>query len=342
MTPPIFHCEIDFFPSAHLNTIYDGFWKLKQKGLISLKINRIKSLNDKPILKVIVNKTYIFIYDALDGFNWVDGSFEENIIHFETKINCDFYFKRSYSPVLKKHLKKGSIFPLGINFNYDYDGDYPLKLDEKLRSFVKRNITKNSFKLKFYEYPPIMNPENKILFLCGLWDPSLVKCSQLKAQREKINTDRIALIRTCKSEFGKYFTGGIQIDNYSQKIAQDVLVSKQFTNKQKFLRLIKNHNICIATTGLHNSIGWKFAEYAAASRAIISEPLNYNLPGNFQEGTNYLSFTSNTDLILKIQKLLGNNNTIQKIMTANYNYYKNHMHSEKMVWNSLLKILKNE
>lgn len=40
------------------------------------------------------------------------------------------------------------------------------------------------------------------------------------------------------------------------------------------MRLMKQSRICIATTGLHDSIGWKFAEYVVAGRTIVIEPLN--------------------------------------------------------------------
>ena len=57
-----------------------------------------------------------------------------------------------------------------------------------------------------------------------------------------------------------------------------------------FLNIVKSSDICIATTGLHKSIGWKFGEYIAASRAIITEPLYYEIPGELKRGSNYLEF----------------------------------------------------
>lgn len=338
MLKSLFNCEIEFCPSPHLSQIYDGFWRLKEKGLITLKTKRIALEHSKPIIKVIVNDTYTIIYDTLDGFNWTDGSLKENLEYVESNIECDFYFKRSYKPELQGYLKSAKLFPLGLNYPFDYEGIYPLTIKEKLKSFVKQTIKKNTFKLNTYEYPPIKNPDNKILFLCGLWNPDQVNSNKLKEQRNQINNDRMTFVRACKAEFGDQFTGGIQIDDYSQQIAKDILVPFKITKKQNFLNAIKTHNICIATTGLHNSTGWKFAEYTAASRAIISEPLHYGLPGDFKEHKNYLSFNNTDELISNIHSLLNNPVKMQDMMVENFRYYTNYVDSEKMILNTLLKV----
>ncbi|MBR9846118.1 MAG: hypothetical protein GYB35_08430 [Algicola sp.] len=339
MLRPLFDCHIEFCPSPHLSQIYDGFWKLKAKGLITLKTKRVTLEHSKPIIKVIVNNTHTLIYDTLDGFNWIDGSLDENMEYVRSHIDCDFYFKRSFKPELKDYLNKGKLYPLGLNYPFDHDGNYPFTISERLKSFLKQNIKKDVFKLNTYEYPPVRHPNNKILFLCGLWNPDQVDSIELKEHRNQINNDRMTFVRACKAEFGDQFTGGIQIDDYSKRIAKDILVPFKITKKQNFLNAIKDHNICIATTGLHNSTGWKFAEYTAASRAIISEPLHYELPGGFKKDTNYLSFTNTTELISNIQSLLSDTNKMQDMMVENYRYYNNYVNSEKMVMNTLLKTL---
>lgn len=338
MLKPFFDCQIEFCPSPHLTQIYDGFARLQQKGLIALKAKRITLEHSKPVIKVIVNNKYTLIYDTLDGLNWIDGNLKENLKYFKSNIECDFYFKRSFKPELQNHLKKGKIHPLGLNFPFDYEGNYPLTISERFKSLVKQYIKKDTFKQTTYEYPPVKHPTTKILFLCGLWNPEQVNSSELKAQRNQINNDRMAFVRACKSEFGDQFTGGIQIDNYSQRIAKDLLVPSTITKKQNFLNAIKEHNICIATTGLHYSTGWKFAEYTAASRAIISEPLHYGLPGDFKKDKNYLSFSNTEELIANIHNLLNNPSKMEDMMMENHQYYTNYVYSEKMILNTLLKV----
>jgi hypothetical protein len=343
MPKALFDCEIEFCVSRHLTHVYDGFWKLKKKGIINLKAKRVALENSKPVIKVIVNNKYTVIYDALDGLNWTDGTLEENIDYIKSKIDCHYYFKRSFKPELKQYFKDSVHYhPLGLYFFVDHEGKYPLTLKEKLKAVLKEKVQKDYFPVDKYEYPPIRNNENKILFLCGLWDPAEVSSTELKEQREKINQDRIQFVRACKAEFSNRFTGGIQTSNYSKSIAPDALVPSEITKKQNFLDAIKTHNICIASTGLHDSIGSKFGEYTAASRAIITEPLNYELPGDFKEKQNYLSFSNTDELISNIHSLLSDPTKMQNMMFNNFRYYNNYVSSEKMVLNSLLAIHHNE
>ncbi len=111
-------CEIDYFPSVHLNHIYDGFKKLEKQGIVNLRINRIKTSYKKPILQVKVNKKYRVIYDTLDGLNWINSSPEENLKYFQNNLKADFYFKRSYNNVFEAHASVNcKTFPLGLNYN---------------------------------------------------------------------------------------------------------------------------------------------------------------------------------------------------------------------------------
>lgn len=111
----------------------------------------------------------------------------------------------------------------------------------------------------------------------------------------------------------------------------------QKTTKVSFLNSLQKHDICINTLGLHNSTGWKFAEYIAASRAIISEPLVYQSP-NLVEGNNYLSFIDSDSLILGIEKLKKSKS---QMMLNNYHYYNNFIRPDSLIMNSLFLALDN-
>ena len=337
MITPLFKCKIEFHFSPHLFQVYDGFCKLSKKGIIKLDVIKVKKNITKPIIKVIVDNKYTVIYDTLDGFNWKEGSLEDNLSYFEKEYsNVDYYFKRSYCELLKDKIKNGKIFPLGLNYSFDFEKKYLLPLKEEVRYVFRKYIKKNILKPIDFEYPPCKNPSDKILFLTRLWNPDEIEDDSIKAQRELINKRRIEFIKICKSEFGSLFTGGIQADDFSIKIAKDIIVSNKITNKRTFLKYIKNHNICIATTGLHNSIGWKFAEYVAGSRAIVSEPLHFILPGNFKESVNYLAFNNSMELIDNIYSFLKNSDMMIHMMKQNYEYYNNYVDSEKMILNTLL------
>ncbi len=66
-------CKIEYFPSPHLNQIYEGFNMLEKQGIIKIKLVKPKNFNKKkPILRVQLNNKLNLIYDTLDGFNWKD------------------------------------------------------------------------------------------------------------------------------------------------------------------------------------------------------------------------------------------------------------------------------
>jgi len=123
---------------------------------------------------------------------------------------------------------------------------------------------------------------------------------------ENVTNERIEQIRALKETFGDQFLGGVSKNEYSLKIASDIIAPKEIVNRLNYLQLIKGDFVCIANRGLYQSIGWKFGEYIAASRAIITEPLAYEVVGDFKESKNYLTFNSTENLLNQTKYLLEN------------------------------------
>ncbi|ENO0816296.1 hypothetical protein PAK39_15700 [Proteus mirabilis] len=96
--------------------------------------------------------------------------------------------------------------------------------------------------------------------------------------------------------------------------------------------MMKEHEICITSTGLHKSTGWRFGEFVAASRAIISEPLNYVVPGNFD---NYLPFNNIEELYLAIEKLVNDKELRYDMMKRNNIYYNNYLKPDRLILNTI-------
>ena len=99
--------------------------------------------------------------------------------------------------------------------------------------------------------------------------------------------------------------------------------------------MIKENYICLTSEGLHHSIGWKFAEYVAAGKAIITEPLYYEVPYGFSEGVNYLTYSRLSSCIDKCEHLLSDVGTIHKMEEANRKYYAQHLRPDMLVLDSL-------
>lgn len=341
----LFNCELYYFNNPHLNQIYDGFYKLNKLGIINLTTKEAKGDTTKPILDVVLDKNFTIKYDTLDGFNWINDNVSNNLLFFKENYKCDFYYKRSYNKYILNYSPENChIYPLGLNYNIATQGTLSPNLIDMLTFIIKNNVIythlfrKKSFYSENFEFYPILNKDTKILFLTRLWNPEDVKIEQLRIERECINNNRINCIKACKKTFGSKFLGGIQRDSFSLIAAKDLISPNTITNKEAFLYNIKRHNICIATTGLHDSIGWKFGEYVAASRAIISEPLSYELPGNFEPDKNYLKYTNEDELINHIISLIEDKEKLINIMTNNFHYYNNYLKPEILILNTLLQV----
>src|SRR6202041_933604 len=95
--------------------------RLQSMGILELLVdtqspdNRLSHL---PILYVTVNDKFKVIYDALDGFNWIPGTIEENLSFFQTTFKADYYFKRSFNQRLEDMAPEGcKALLLGVNFH---------------------------------------------------------------------------------------------------------------------------------------------------------------------------------------------------------------------------------
>jgi hypothetical protein len=346
-------CELEYHKSRHLNQVYAGFEKLHRQNVIDLKVKKVDMVEGEDMIaRVLVNNKHRVIYDTLDGFNWIKIEDEKLNLNQFSKLTgeVDYYFKRSFKSNLQEHVQAGcNYFPLGLNYNVIPDRklirDSIFHTLGRLREpkMVYRDILNYEIEhltASAYEYSPTVNNKDKVLFLCRLWEYDMYNNAPMfQAQVAEINQSRINSIRACKEAFGERFIGGVYDDPASQKFAPDLIVSSEYTHKLNFLDLIKASNICIATTGLHNSIGWKMGEYVAASRAVISEPLHFELPGEFTEGNNYLEFHNTEELVSKVDTLLSDRNKLQDMMDSNFEYYKEFVKPDNMILNSLRKVL---
>jgi hypothetical protein len=342
---PLFHCEFGYSSEPHLSQLFVGLDILQKKRIItcSIKKNIKKSAGS---LFITLDKKYTVVFDMLDGFNWLDGTEEEKLNQFKNRTNVDFYFKRSYSDILQDYCSKGcKLYPYGLNYYLD-DGVFYKGVKNTFKNIIKNisflreilKLGKEDFSYHSFESYPTPQNLTKILFLTRLWDPDTISSKFLKEERTEINNNRINAIKACKKEFKNLFLGGLIAENFSLKNYPEIIIPYQLTNKSSYIQQVKEHNICIATTGLHNSIGWKFAEYVASSRCILSEPLHYSITGDFRENKNYLSFTNAEELLEKIYFLFDNKNVISEIMQNNFHYYNNYVRPDNIVLNALLTV----
>lgn len=325
--------EIDLIKLSnipHINQILVGLYELEKDNIIKLKITNDFSSNLAACIMKIGSKNIIIDTEDSANFSALKAINERNI---------DFYFKRSF---LKSEADKYKFksYPFGLNydvFNDRLKSEIPLY--KRITNILKRI---DSINYTNFESKPIINKKNpKICFFTRLWNPFNVEDISQKKERENINKFRINCIRICKEKYGNNFIGGIYKDKFSKKICPDCVIDNSITRKKNFLKIIKQSDVCIATKGLHNSIGWKLAEYVCASKAIISEPLDFSLSGIFLKDKNYIEFSSIDSLISSIDNLISDDLSRYDMMVSNNDYYINNLNPKSIMMNIITKV-KNE
>lgn len=335
--------------SKHLQYIYTGFSLLRRRGLIDLRQRiandaivlpqRVQHLRNArhAHLKVIVNGALRLHYDTHDSED----------IDEEYLAQADYYFKRSYS---EAHLRRRGydttkIRPLGLYYEVYPDGmDVHrwiriLKLERGLETRA-RKLVHAVPKMAAVEALPDYAAPPRILLNLKAWDPfdQPDRLQEKVEERIRLNDMRAQCLRMLRSEFGPAFSGGFVHSAYARRHYPDLLLPDQeAASKHNYLRLLKSFPICVATTGLHGSIGAKFAEYVCLAKAILSERLLYIAPGDLREELNYLPFSTAEECVAQARRLFDDADLRHRLMSNNARYYNASLRPDALVLNTLLR-----
>jgi hypothetical protein len=347
--PQPFHCELRCHSnSKHLQQIFTGFRALEQRGLIRvsqrllrepiMQPDRVQHLRDArhAHLRVIVNGTLRLHYDTFDGRE----------VDEEYLAQCDYYFKRSFDEayLVREGLDTRKIKPLGLYYEVYPDGFETRRIARALalcKGFadVVRKTVKTLPTIQSMQALPDYDAPARILFNVKAFDPhnERNRSAEKIEERVLINEMRAACIRKLRAEFGASFFGGFVPSRYARKHFPNELVpDPSLAAKRNYMKLLQAHPICVATTGLHGSIGGKFAEYVCLSKAILSETLNYRVPGDLREGTHYLEFATADECVEQAHRLVSDRELRGQLMSNNTRYYNAWLRPDMLILNSLL------
>lgn len=311
----------------HCSQIVTGFLLLAENSRGQYQVtleNCIDSDQINPQNMAVVMAEYCgrkLVYDVMDGYQNKEGI---------TRLlgQCDFYFKRSFSTTKNQEFLEaaGKMHPLGMNYmvvckNNPYEkGDLKSRLqrlrgDKPLSYFTCENIQS-----------PVIYREGpmNVIFFTRLWEGE-----------DEINKTRIDIIRKLKEKFAGQFQGGLHNTKLARTMAPDLIIPKRITERGNYLSMVRESDICIGTTGLFNSIGWKTAEYTAMGKAIVCEALEYELPGDFQDGKNYLSFSDADGCIRAVERLIHNPEYTYQMKLNNLIYYYQYLKPDRMIKRTL-------
>ena len=235
-------------------------------------------------------------------------------------------FKRNYDRKKNEEYGFNNIKPLGLIYEvYDKDLDYkypsnPIK-DLILKIIGKKLPTQ--YYLQDLEYNGIHDIDNpKICFTVRLWDGE---------HNQDLNMKRIKLVELLKSRYGDKFYGGICDSVESRGLYPNLVVDKLYTNRENYLKRKHKCDICIATTGLHNSFGFKFAEYVCAGKVVVSEKPLFYIPEGFLKDKNYFEFNEPKECVKIIDDLLENKNMMIQVSKNNLDYYKRYLKPDMLM-----------
>ena len=176
----------------------------------------------------------------------------------------------------------------------------------------------------------------RILFLTRLWDPDECVTEAGRAERVRINSDRIQIIRALREKYGSLAVTGLSDTPLSRKLAPELIMNGSYTKRANYLKLLHSSDICIASTGLHGSIGWKTGEYVAAAKAIVTEPFVYSVTGDFENGKNCLTYGSPEECLEAVERLISDPDALYRMKAENESYYKEFLSPDALVRNTIV------
>jgi hypothetical protein len=327
----------------HVLQIYAGLYSLAAARLIDLRQSfgaqaLAERLGGPPLdgkfLAQDLNGLFVDIAGAGLAFFDVRDSGES---YGELAERVTVYAKRSYREGAYPSPEK--LVPMGLNYAVHTDRTLWPELLRSLRQLERSGLAAKRLAVSLARLHPSVGrlldvptvstlscPVDlglapRAMFLARTWDPQEVPALPAEEVRQ-LNESRAACIRALRRRFGALFVGGFSRSAHALRQYPDCVVAEgTSTRRHHFVKQLKAYPVCVATAGLCGSIGWKFAEYVALSRAIVAEPMNFGLPGPMAAGENYLEFRTAEECADEVAGLLEDRTRAERMMEKNRRYY---------------------
>ncbi len=350
-----------------LSSLFAGFKLLENQGLLKVKSVSMdrKFLADgryphRMIFELKAQGKTI-AYDMSDGYQ--DITIPEI---FDAQLDkLDYYFKSSYDPEFAKKLRNKDKFkPLSMSYTCTCKGNYFEKANffdalesrqfkNALYQFVRISRAQKLGDYKLYESHNHYN-DYRIMFWSRLWSIKTTPEAQLKIYPElsfeqakikaekqnemmlKVNRTRIESVKSLRNALGDKFVGGLSDDEISRSMAPELIVTDPvIASKNGYINMLKQNYINVLSMGLHGCIGARYGESIAAGRAVLTDPLMYTPPGNFEKDKNYVEYTDAQSLVSKAEYMLENVGFVHEIEDANHEYYNEYVRPDSRILKTL-------
>jgi hypothetical protein len=340
---------VTLFPPGnekHSTQVIAGFDSLASEGLIRVVYGRsgFAERVSKLGLFVKFDEGPGIVFDMHDSSSmFVKSALDE----------VDWYFKRTFEFSKVPANTYAAVRPLGPNYDVMSSAVNVFSLRRAIawRSVNEaKRIVRASLPIpgtKFAAFRGIDSDissepnysSRRVLFLARCWDPKSADIAGdqvAQEDRHSINESRASLLRRLRRELGSNFTGGFSQDDFTVRNYPDLVVSDTtLTMRANYLSVVKAHAICIATRGLHGSVGWKFGEYLAMSRAIVSERFSSAFPFPIVDGEHYRGYRTVDECVEEVHCLLDDPGKARAMMDANSELYISHLNPRALLLGAL-------
>lgn len=316
----------------HLSQVYTGLAMLHRRGAITLRQNIIQApppdRQARPHLVNVRNwhcrietEGRRYYIDTHDG----DELCPDGLGHI--------YLKRSKLPDVV------GVRALGLNYEVLADGFDRFEFERRLKMVgptwaAKYVVRHRPMTVSQLQGPSVaVTDQPAVLFQCRAWElnhPDRAK----NEERAIINQSRAETIMALRKAFGDRCIAGFSPTDYALRYHGRAVLQNDLSEKSEYLKLVRSIPICVASTGLHGSIGWKLGEYVAHGRAIVSEPLNHDVPF-FRKGTHYLEFSTPQQCVDAVGTLMEDPSLCADIGSTNFGYYHRYLRPDWLMATAL-------
>jgi hypothetical protein len=349
--------------SGHLTQVLSGLYALEARGEVDLKFAADSSFDWPEHLLVAT------VFDDESGesrricFDLRDGQIVDRMV----LPRVDVYFKRTYRNAEMLALpddERAKIRPYGLNYACATDQLRSVAFVQQL--LVERASRSNGgvataarraaghvlrkmgmparaavadtpLPYESYEASADDAAAPRVIFLTRLWDPAQgATCGA--EDRRQLNETRARVVRTLRKRLGDRFIGGVKRDAFAEANYSDCVVDDGAI-KTNYIDLMKRQLVGVSTTGLHGSTGWKLAEYVAAARCIVSEPVAPESCCGFAAGLNFLEFETAEQCADACERLLDDVALATAMRRRNEAYYRAELEPPTMIAKHLARAL---
>jgi hypothetical protein len=343
-TPRITVYPLSF--NSHVRQVLVGFVRLAAQASIDVRFSAgaYKRYGVRP--RHFLDDARLCAVAEVDGRRLVFDMHDNSDVFDPLLAIADLYFKRSYSRTL--HGGDRKIRPYGLNYGVETDRPWATGAWLALNFEPGRHRVREAWRAiklppcSHYEVANLLgrprpSKDPRAIFLTRLWDPDdrADRPQERREDRRQISQMRVACVEALRRRFGDRVTGGLQPNSYAKRHWPSLIADPALCRRDRFLAQLDRHDVCIATDGLYGSIGWKFAEYVAKARAIVTEPLRFELIGPIAAHRNYLEFDDPQTCVERVEALFDDEALRSSMMQANAEYFQDYGLPEQLISHAL-------